>query len=392
MHTVAGVSCHSGTMTDVPLEPYESDTPVGMPDSALAKHVQAAYSPAEYPALAHQITAWSRSQPLAGLTVLDATPVFTNTLAKYLALQVAGAEVTVSAHRAIPGDPVVIAALPAFGVAVADEETLRSETFDIVSDCAGTHSDVGSRFGYVELTRSGVAVYAESPRPVFVADSGRIKRIETSLGTGDGFVRGMAALGHPIPHGPQAEAPKVVIFGGGKVGSGVAAACAAIGAHVVVIDPDTPALTSEVRRISPDDAEAVQDELATAWCVVAATGITAALQPWAQPLLASGALLANMGATDEFGPTVPASRVLHSKVAVNFVLDEPTRLRYLDPTMALTNAGAVELRHGRVPAGPSLPPTALEDELLDAVRQHGAVAAELSNLVPVAPSNLSDQA
>ena len=362
-----------------------TEKPQNLPDTDLARRVEATYTPDEYPALAHQIAEWSRTQPLLGLTVLDATPVFTNTLVKYLALQVAGADVTVSAHRAIPGDPAVIAALPSFGIAVASEDTLQSAEFDIVSDCAGTHSDVASRFGYVELTRSGVEVYTGSPHPVFVADAGRIKRIETSLGTGDGFVRGMAALGHPIPTRPSNELPTVVIFGGGKVGSGVAIACVAAGASVVVIDPDGPTLPEGVGHISLADTAAVNDALSTAWCVVAATGVTSALEPWEQPLLASRALLANMGATDEFGPRIPESAVLHAKVAVNFVLDEPTRLRYLDPTMALTNAGAVELHQGRVPPGPTLPPTALEDELLNAVRHHGAVSPELNNLIAASP-------
>lgn len=349
-----------------------------MPDSTLARVVTSRYSPDEYPALAHQIGAWQATRPLAGLTVLDATPVFANTLVKYLALQVAGADVTVSAHRAIPGDPAVIAALADYGIAVADEEVLRTGTFDIVSDCAGTHSAVASRFGYVELTRSGVAVYAGSTRPVFVSDAGRIKRIETSLGTGDGFVRAMAALGHAIP-----RKASIVVFGGGKVGSGVAAACVASGATVAVIDTEETPQPTGVGHIHAADHESVRQSLRSAWCVVAATGITGALEPWAESLLASDALLANMGATDEFGPWVPASAVLHNKVAVNFVLDEPTRLRYLDPTMALTNAGAVELRHGRVPPGPSLPSATLEDELLRAVRNHGAVASELEHLPPM---------
>ena len=375
-------------------------SPPGMPDTALARVVADTYSPDEYPALAHQITTWSNSRPLAGLRVLDATPVFTNTLVKYLALQAAGAEVTVSAHRAIPGDPAVIAALPGYGIPVADEATLRTTQFDIVSDCAGTHSDVPSRFGYVELTRSGVEVYAGSPHPVFVADAGRIKRIETSLGTGDGFVRGMAALGHPIPAGVTgahhsagqttmsgrhgSQAPLVVIFGGGKVGSGVTAACRARDARVVVVDPHETHLPPGVARITPDDDDALGRALAEAWCVVAATGLTAALQPWAEALQHSPALLANMGATDEFGPHVPTNAVLHDKVAVNFALAEPTLLRYLDPTMALTNAGAVELRAGRVPPGANLPPTALEDELLSVVAEHGRVAGELSHLALLA--------
>lgn len=373
MGTVAGSLSTVRTLTG-------SRVTVGdVPDTPLAQRVAAAYSPEEYPALAHQISAWSVSRPLAGVTILDATPVFTNTLVKYWALQAAGAEVTVSAHRAIPGDLAVIAALPGYGIPVADEPTLRTTAFDVVSDCAGTHSDVASNFGYVELTRSGVPVYASCESPVFIADAGMIKRIETSLGTGDGFVRAMDLLGHRLPTDAS-----VVVFGGGKVGSGVAAACSAQGAEVTVVDPTQTPLPPGVTRISPDEPEFVESALATAWCVVAATGRTAALAPWTDALLASGALLANMGATDEFGSTIPAEAVLHGKVAVNFALDEPTRLRYLDPTMALTNAGAVELRHGRVPPGPHLPTAAIEAELLGIITQHGIVASELPSLEPMA--------
>ena len=360
-----------------------------MPDSPLARVVAATYSPEDYPALANQIATWADARPLAGLSVLDATPVFTNTLVKYLALQAAGAEVTVSAHRAIPGDSAVIDALPDYGIAVADEAMLGTATFDIVSDCAGTHADVSSRFGFVELTRSGVGVYEGSQQPVFIADAGRIKLIETSLGTGDGFVRAMAALGHPLPAPAGTEAhghdssPTIVVFGGGKFGSGIVTACLARQAHVLVVDPRDLQLPEGAHLISPSDTAAVAAAIARAWCVVAATGVTTALEPWAAQLSASGALLANMGATDEFGPTIPPARALNDKVAINFALPEPTHLRYLDPTMALTNAGAVELRHGRVPAGPNLPPAHIEDALLDVVRRHGSVAAELNHLPPL---------
>ena len=299
--------------------------------------------------------------------------MFGNTVAKYAALTAAGARVTVSAHRAIPGDPTVIASLPDIGIEVADEDAL-ARSYDVVFDCAGTHSDVDSRFGYVELTRSGVAAYSDCPAPVLVADAGRIKRIETTLGTSDGFLRGMAKLGRPVD-----SADTVVVFGGGKVGTGVIHACQRRGAQVVLVDPAETTLSGLLRH-HPADRDAVAEAIRSASVVVAATGVTDALGDWAETLISSPAALANMGATDEFGPRVPAEAALHGKVAVNFALAEPTRLRYLDPTLALSNAGGLELLRGAVPPGPHDPPAALEDSILDVVRRYGAVAGELESI------------
>lgn len=339
----------------------------------LIARVRLAYPREDFPALNHQIDQWSKTRPLDGAAVLDATPVFGNTLAKYAALVAAGAHVSVSAHRAIPGDPAIISALRSLGIAVVNEDAM-TRPYDLVFDCAGTHTDVPSRYGYVELTRSGVPAYAHSTAPVFVADAGRIKRIETTLGTADGFVRGMQELGSPVT-----ATDTVLVFGGGKVGTGVAHGCREVGAEVVLVDPQ-PVDLPGVPRLDPGDQEIVSEAIRSASVVVAATGVTAALQPWREALLATPAALANMGATDEFGPHIPASAVLNCKVAVNFVLAEPTRLRYLDPTMALSNAGGLELVRGTVPPGPNDPPAELEEALLDVVRRDGVVAGELQSM------------
>lgn len=344
-------------------------------DGDLAATIAARYPTAEFPALAAQIRLWDRTRPLAGAHVLDVTPVYANTLPKYLALQAAGAAVTVSVHRGIPGDPAVIAGLPEFGIAVADEPALLSG-YDVVLDCAGTHADVTSRDGYAELTRSGLHRYAGCTQPVVMVDSGVLKRIETTLGTGDGFVRAMAHLGQPVTADRS-----VTVIGGGKVGFGVAAACAAAGATVTIIDPLPVEVPTGAVRLDAADGAAVARAVASSWCVVSATGQRHGLASLAQVLRYSEALLANMGAEDEFGTDVPPERALNSKVPVNFVLAEPTRLRYLDPTMALSNAAAVELHARRIPAGVHAPAPALEQAILREVRDHGAVAAELDTVL-----------
>ena len=66
------------------------------------------YNINEYPALDQQFIIWNRTKPLAGVRILDGTPVFTNTLLKYINLLAAGAELTVGYSENIPYDPSVV--------------------------------------------------------------------------------------------------------------------------------------------------------------------------------------------------------------------------------------------------------------------------------------------
>ena len=114
--------------------------------------------------------------------------------------------------------------------------------------------------------------------------------------------------------------------------------------------------------------------------VVAATGILHALEPYAPLLLASGAALVNMGASDEFGPDVPPERAVNEKRPVNFLLEEPTATRYIDPTLALHNAGILELARAQETSGILIPPSELEDAILADVRAAGVINSELDSL------------
>ena len=114
--------------------------------------------------------------------------------------------------------------------------------------------------------------------------------------------------------------------------------------------------------------------------VIAATGIRDALAPFAQLLLDSGALLVNMGADDEFGPDIPPERAVNRKRPVNFMLPEPTSTRYIDPTLALHNAGILELMHGSGASGILTPSAELEDSILADVRAAGVINDEIDAL------------
>ena len=137
----------------------------------LLRYLLEFYQLSDFPAVAAQIHAWRTTRPLAKLKILDATPIFRNTLVKYLVLLAGGADLTVSAGRDIPCDPEIVKLLPDFGIPVADADTFN-ETFDAVADCAGRHKDISSRCGYAELTRSGLEYYRNCSQPVFSVDSG----------------------------------------------------------------------------------------------------------------------------------------------------------------------------------------------------------------------------
>ena len=135
------------------------------------------YRPEEFPALYAQAEKWRKTRPLAGKMIYDATPVFRNTMVKYYALLCAGAQVTAAVGENIPCNEKICNILPEFGIKVAGnaEKTL---TYDVVADCAGASRKVNSRYGYVELTRSGLEYYADWKQQVFSADSG----VSSSLG------------------------------------------------------------------------------------------------------------------------------------------------------------------------------------------------------------------
>ena len=119
-----------------------------------------------------------------------------------------------------------------------------------------------------------------------------------------------------------------------------------------------------------------------AWCVVTATGIRHALSGKfdAAKLIASKTILANMGVEDEFGPEIPETRVLNRKQPLNFVLEEPTLLKYIDPTMALDNLGALQILTHDMPAGLNLPTPEQEEAILRTVREAGEITKELDGL------------
>ena len=374
--------------------------------------VNDAYEKREYPALLALTHEWSGMRPFRALRVLVATPVFRNTLLEYRALIAGGADLVVGVAGGMPCDPGIVDVLRGNGIPVVGlNEALEMEAagrgFDLILDCAGQFSACHPRFGFVELTRSGVQFFEKCGHPVYVADSGIVKRIETCLGTGEGYVRALAQLGHDFcsDSGVDGAGKKFVVFGSGKVGQGIVLQLLRSGASVQVVTDCSRGScafldANDVPVTDCNDLDAVASLVRGADFVVTATGVKGALDrpQVVEALLGSRAVLANMGVEDEYGPSVPASRVLAEKKPLNFILEEPTHLKYIDASLALHAAlgelllqegGAVYGKEGagreavaaNKNAGPMDPPSDLEQRILSMTMQDGLIGAEIAEMM-----------
>lgn len=342
--------------------------------------ISSTYSPADYPTLLDQRKHWIIDKPLRGMMVLDCSPLFRNTLAKHLALLSAGAELVVGISDTLPHDKAILKLVNDAGVRVVTPTSPVFEV-DLVLDCAASFIAWPARLGYVELTKSGTETYIRSRKRVFIADSGRIKRIETCLGTGESYFRAMDQLGYSDWTGRR-----LVIFGSGKVGTGISTYAHKKGCEVILVT-DPPSVSDRLLGIVSDvvdfrDRLSVDSALDGAYAVVSATGVFGAVSNscTAERLVRSSVLLANMGVEDEFGADIPTDRVLANKQPINFLLDEPTHMKYIDATMALHNEGAVYLATHLAENGVILPPTIIEDRLLDISCRSGLIGGELGLL------------
>ena len=348
----------------------------------LRRYLGEFYTEAEMPTLLAQAEQWSQTRPLEGLRILDATPLYRNTLAKHMALLAGGAELYVPARTALPHDPAMLRRAGDFGIRYAR----RGDTvFDIILDCAGQFRRLRPVLGACELTRSGVERYEHAKYPVFVADGGRIKRIETILGTGEGFFRALRQLGYA----DWANRP-LLIIGYGKVGQGVAYYARQHGMKVVVADvvDKSGELPGDASFVDANDSEALNAAILHSWCTVTVTGHIGALRRklHAADITNSKVLLANLGVEDEFGPDIPTERVLNHKRPLNFVLEEPTSMRFIETTMALHNACALELLTADLPHRCLLPPPDVEEALLAVACSRGLIGEDVKKLMPGAAS------
>ena len=351
----------------------------------LKAFIASRYRPAEHPALDGQFARFSASRPFAGRRILDCTPLFANTLAKFIPLIAGGAELSIGLDKRIPHDPDTVEFVRELGLPILSGNDQPERPFDVILDCDGSRASLAPTVGVCELTRSGLYRYSDSVRPVVFIDASKIKEIETSIGTGDGFMRAHERLGRSDWAGKS-----VLVFGLGKVGRGVAYRCAKAGATVTGIDRPGSAADRErppfiANFIGSNDEVAIREAVGTCDHLVTATGIRGAMAPYnlARTILArpTPPVISAIGIEDEWLGSLDRSLIEANGRAINFLLDEPTLLRYIDPTMALSNESAADLLAGKFPSpGIREPLRDSEARCLKPVVECGLVTDELREM------------
>ena len=271
----------------------------------------------------------------------------------------AGAELTISWPDIVPEYQPALALLKSLDIE-CHKTVFADNTFDVILDCCGKHADYRSKHGYVELTRSGLEAYKRySDRVCIDIDSSLIKQFETALGTGEALVRALHQEGYN-----DLQSRQVLLFGYGKVGQGICQHLLNEGARVTVVEPKTDlVLPASVNWVDSKDVDAVISHLNDSDFVITATGVEAVIQNEypLQAFINSNAVLINMGAVDEFGKECPESAVLNKKQCFNFILEEPTLMKFMDPIFTLFNESAVLLLQQSFKPGIYLPPDEYRD-------------------------------
>jgi len=294
----------------------------------LQKLISQNYTESDFPCLYDQYLRFKNSKPFAGLKILNATPIFSNFYAKLLPLVASGADITLTSPSFINSSDEVIQVLKELGLRYLKEVPIE-EKFDYVLDCGGEHVGNFAR-GYIELTKSGEEKFAASSKSFINVDESKSKLIEDTLGTSNGLIR---ALEHLKMN--NFASYRVLLVGFGKVGAGVYTELIARGVELRVIDPFIDLAGKGIESIR-DSGELISFNPDL---VISATGVKSAItiNGLVQAIKQIKPILVNLGVEDEFGEEFRISDVLNSKMPLNFILNEPTKLKYLDPTFALQN-------------------------------------------------------
>lgn len=322
----------------------------------------------EMPLVRHLIDRYSHEQPFAGTTIVTAHVLVRNALPVAEALWRGGAQVIFANAFPSRSAAPVIGELQRAGVEVlAPEQAVLAG--DLFLDVNAVLGRLRLPRAAAEATRTGVQHYTGLLCPVVSADDSRAKRIEGFFGTGDGFLRAWRTF---FPDRPSAGL-RVVQFGYGKIGRGVAHRLRGADMLVTIAEASPLALArarqEDFPAVEAEPEEDLRHALAEADIVISVTGIPDQLsrdipEAWVR---AARPVLVNMGAQDEFGPSFRDDEIAGGRqVPFNFHLDQPTRNRYVDPSLAahLLAMEAVVLRPELFPAGIHPLPSEMDEWLI----------------------------
>ncbi len=309
------------------------------------------YPAVQAPFLHRQYAEWVRTKPLQGLRIAHHFPLVQNTLLKIACLAAGGAEVTVTNPDFMQACPQSLDALKKNNITfVSDMQTLAGSSFDIYLDCGAVlYNTLGApEIGAIELTGTGDQIYRSMTVacPVISVDRTLTKQLETIFGTAVSAMQAMTLLS-----GSSLHDTSWLVFGFGKIGRGLAYLCEQKGYNLTVVDicPEArkEAAKLNIKTIAANDVDAVGKVLAHTDVVVTATGGRDVLSAYPAAWF-HHKILANMGIHDEFGPRFSAQEILYAKQPINFSLNDPTPIIYIDPEMYVHNQVTLDLLAGNL--------------------------------------------
>ncbi|MCX7090628.1 MAG: adenosylhomocysteinase [Legionellales bacterium] len=339
------------------------------------------YPQTDAPFMHKQFADWKKTRPLEGLHIVHHVPVVTNTLLKIACLVAAGAEVTVTNPSSFcTAQTEAIEALQTAGIRYVPElASIATEKFDLYFDCGAELYQALNvpRIGAIELTGSGDHYYRKHPPgfPVLSIDPTFTKQLETVFGCAESSHAAISQL-----TGINPATKSWIIFGFGKIGRGLAFFCRQHQVPVVVVDisPHQRSLAKNlgIETVGPQNLPALQSAVQQADIVVTATGKEAIMNAYPHAWF-KDKMLANLGVYDEFGPQFSQEEVLNQKKPINFVLNDPTPIRYIDPEFYLHNMAALPLISTQYANGIHDVAHQLDKQLIEAWCQYHQFSADV---------------
>ncbi len=294
------------------------------------------YKPKNTYFLRSQFYDYNKRKPYKGLKILSNLHITKASICKLQPLLVSGAFVNVTATKYLNVEQDALDYLKNKGLYIPPEQAYNNE-YDVILDCGSgfiNHNKI--RLGFVELTQSEIIYNHKTPSPIIDIDKSKIKIIENLYGTGNGLTRGLKQLKIPITN------KNFVCFGFGKVGKGCVLELKKYSPNNIIIiescaDKIQTANNAGFQAVHIAHTNCLNTTISHAHCIITATGKKELISANFDNKIFSHIHKVNMGTFDEWGNKFTEKEILGNKKPLNFILDEPTEMQFLDPVFFAHN-------------------------------------------------------
>lgn len=331
------------------------------------ENIKNSYSSTEMPFINRQLQRVKQTKPYKGLTILHNIPFTKETIIKLGVLYEGGANLTVTSPSFMEADETLVKEFIAAGGRWKQLDDIKDETFDFHLDCAAELMNrIPPKIGTIEITATGSNKYGslKVDYPIISVDKSKIKNLEGILGTGEAFVRAFEILTNE-----DLSNKNFMVFGYGKVGKGIAHYLNKKTKNVIVIDK-IPENVEKAKLAGFEgylsDEKAIIEKLAPKmFGIVTATGMKNVISDNYDSKAFKIKYLANMGGEDEFGYKFESNEVICQKKPINFFVDKPTLMRYIDPVFYAHNQGVDILIYSNLSNGLHSFPKFISEEIVN---------------------------